>query len=153
MVKNKSFGSVSVKLLCSIAFISLVGCTASPPSLTQPYSQLMAKKEVCFEKAKNGLRSFPDSQWLRSLTENDQKQVLSYLAQYAYNSCISEEVNKVEMSLAKQSDDIQLFFNQYVGLHEFKQEPPKGVDIPELNILQKEIKQPFIANEIYESIK
>lgn len=153
MVKNKSFGSVSAKLLCSIAFILLVGCTASPPSLTQPYSQLMAQKEACFEQAKNGVHSFPESQWLRSLTEKDQKQVLSYLAQYAYNLCISEEVKVVKMSLAKQSDDIQLFFNQYVGLHEFKQEPPKGIDRVELNILQNVIKQPFIANEIYESIK
>lgn len=153
MVKNKNFGSVSAKLLCSFALISLVGCSSTPPSLAQPYGQLLSKKETCFEQSKKGSDSFPDSPWLLSLNDGDKQKALSYLAQYAYNSCISNEVALVKESVSQQSKDIQLFFNEYVGLHEFEQEPPAGLSSSELFDLQKRIKMPFIANEVYLKLK
>jgi uncharacterized lipoprotein YmbA len=150
MVKNRNFGSASVKRLYSLSLVLLTGCTS--PSLTEPYSALLAQKEHCFELAKSGSDAFPQSEWLSNLPKEEQKVALSYLAQYAYNKCIDEQVRAVKQSLSQQSQDIQTFFNEYVGLHEFNGELPPGIDRKALLIIQDQIQDPFIANDVYESL-
>lgn len=150
MVKNRNFGSASVKRLCSLSLVLLAGCAS--PSLTEPYSALLVQKEHCFELAKSGSDFFPQSEWLANLPKEEQKVALSYLAQYAYNQCIDEQVRAVKQSVSQQSQDIQTFFNEYVGLHEFNGELPPGVDRQALLTIQDQIQAPFVANDVYESL-
>jgi len=150
MAKNRNFGSASVKLLCSLSFVFLAGCAS--PSLTEPYRALLAKKEHCFELAKSGSDVFPQSEWLSNLPKNEQRVALSYLAQYAYNQCIDEQVRALKQSVSQQSQDIQTFFNDYVGLHEFNGEIPHGIEPKELLLIQEQIQVPFVANDVYESL-
>ena len=150
MAKNRNFGSASVKLLCSLSFVFLAGCAT--PSLTEPYRALLAQKEHCFELAKSGSDVFPQSEWLANLPKEEKKVALSYLAQYAYNQCIEKQVRALKQSVSQQSQDIQTFFNEYVGLHEFNGELPPGVDRQALLTIQEQIQAPFVANDVYESL-
>ncbi|MCG9750258.1 hypothetical protein L1D54_07180 [Vibrio brasiliensis] len=139
-----------MKLLCSLSLVLLAGCTS--PSLTEPYRALLVQKERCFELAKSGSDVFPQSEWLSNLPNEEQKVVLSYLSQYAYNQCINEQVRAVKQSVSQQSKDIQTFFNEYVGLHEFNGEIPLGIEPEALLIIQEQIQVPFVANDVYESL-
>ncbi|CAM2853550.1 Lipoprotein [Vibrio neptunius] len=150
MVKNRNFGSALVKRLCSLSLVFLVGC--SSPSLTEPYKALLTQKEHCFELAKSGGDVFPQSEWLSNLSKEQQRVVLSYLAQYAYNQCIGEQVRALKQSVLQQSKDIQTFFNEYVGLHELNGEMPTDVDRQALLTIQDQIQMPFVSNDVYESL-
>ncbi|EGR2026973.1 hypothetical protein DYB89_18090 [Vibrio cholerae] len=156
MEKSKNFGNVSVKLLCSVALLTVVGCvplSAQNDGLNETYSELVNQRSSCFEQSAEGSQFFPASDWLANLKNEEKQLVVSYLSQYAFNKCLEPQVKHFEQELAKESPSVQRFIKEQVAMFPYIAQKPDGIDEEQLHNIEINITMPFIASEVYESLK
>lgn len=103
--------------------------------------------------AKNGARSFPESGWLSSLGEEQQKQVLLYLSESAMKKCSQQEKIEFSQTLAKENQDVQRIMSEWLDLDKPNKEMPMNIDNQKLKVLEIQISSPFYAFEIFEKLR
>lgn len=142
-----------MKLHCKAMLLLLVCGSANAEGLTDAYDDYLVNRKGCFESASSGIDYFPNLEWIRSLDEEQRRSVLIYLAQSAYNRCIEPHENVLREVVQDQSEDIQNFFEKYVGFSSLTIALPADVDPNKLKQLDSEIKKPFSVNDVYQLLK
>ncbi|MFM2588246.1 hypothetical protein [Vibrio sp. TBV020] len=146
MAKNKGFGNVLPVLLCSLSLISLPSFSHGL-ELTEAYEALNARKTACFLLGDSGHKQLPKDDWVSQLNEDNKQAVLSYVAQKAFNDCLTREVAHLERVLAKQSDDVKALFTRYIAIEPYLAQRPMQVDQGSLDRFESKIHGPFKVSE------
>lgn len=148
ITKSGNFGRVSLILLVSLSSNAI----ASDYPLSESYEALRATKGQCFDMAKKGHESLPDSQWLASLPHSTKKEVLIYLSKRKFNQCLDRSVSEFEAVLNEQSEDVKRLINNNLLMRPYLEDlpPPRGVNVEELEIVYSQIESPFQLLEALE---
>ncbi|EKF9423055.1 hypothetical protein AB6Q85_003739 [Vibrio cholerae] len=145
-----------MKLLCSVALLTVVGCVplgVQNDGLNEAYSELVNQRSSCLKQSAEGSQFFPDSDWLANLKNEEKQLVVSYLSQYAFNKCLEPQVKHFEQELAKESPSVQRFIKEQVAMFPYIAQKPDGIDEGQLHNIEINITRPFIASQVYESLK
>ncbi|HHF2898413.1 hypothetical protein V6239_14720 [Vibrio alginolyticus] len=146
MVKNESFGTASVKYpskaitLCLLLF----GCASVLDSETAE-KQWQERFDYCEEIANENRITIPNSLWFDSLSDDDKKTTIGYLANYTDRMCMKDATAKLKKSLV--AEDNQEKLNYYsvdlTPLDKLASDRVKHLDEKELTQLAERMNQPF----------
>lgn len=149
-----NFGNVSLKLLVSVTL--LTGCVSEQPSsynLYLKYQQYENRVGFCLSEARKEDYPFLRSQWLHSLNESTQKQVIIYLSSLIMEECSTKEKEEFMLALRDETDDVQKIITESLHLDLPIKSKPVGVDEAQLNALTSQITAPFSAFHAFETLK
>lgn len=149
-----NFGNVSLKLLVSVAL--LTGCASEQTNnydLYLKYEQYENRVGFCLGETREGDYPFLRSGWLRSLDEDEQKQVIIYLSSSIMAKCSIKEKEDFVLALRHETEDVQKIITKSLHLDIPIKPRPAGVDERQLDILASQITSPFNAFHAFEALK
>ncbi|WP_299012872.1 hypothetical protein [uncultured Photobacterium sp.] len=154
MAKKENFGIVSVNYLskvCALSFL-LFGCSAQTISSVEAEKLWQKQFDYCHEIAQQNKSSFPKSEWFQSLSLDDKKTVVGYLANYTDRICMEEASAQLKRSLSEENnlEKLSYYSVDLTPLDELAAERIAHLDGNQLKDLQQQFKQPFNLRFIIE---
>lgn len=146
MVKSENFGTASVKYqsraitLCLLLF----GCTAVLDSETAE-KQWQERFDYCEGIANKNRITIPNSLWFDSLSDDDKKTTIGYIANYTDRLCMQDATVKLKKALVTEGNQEKLNYYSVdlTPLEKLASDRVKHLDKKELTQLAERIKRPF----------
>lgn len=146
MVKSESFGIVSVKYPSKVIplFFLLFGCSSVLDGETAE-KQWQERFDYCEGIANDNRITIPSSLWFDSLSDDDKKTTIGYLANYADRRCMKDATAKLQKALVAEGNQEKLNYYSIdlTPLEELASDRVKHLDKTELTQIAERIKQPF----------
>ncbi len=149
-----NFGNASLKSLVSV--ILLTGCVSEQTNnddLYLKYEQYENRVGFCLNEAHKEDYPFLHSEWLRSLDEDKQKQVVIYLSSLSMAKCSIKEKEDFILALEYETEGVQKIITKSLHLDIPTRAKPEEVDESQLDILASQITSPFSAFHAFETLK
>ncbi len=146
MAKKENSGIVLVKYLSKLVTLSflLAGCSSTIDSRLAE-KQWQERFDYCQHLALENKVSLPDSEWFDSLTHDDKKSVIGYLANYTERKCMGTVTDTLKQSLLAENNQEKLEFYSVdlTPLNELAAERIKHLNQKELKQLTNQVNKPF----------
>lgn len=146
MVKSESFGTALVKYPSKVVMLSLLlfGCSSVLDSETAE-KQWQERYDYCEGIADENRIAIPSSLWFDSLSRDDKKTAIGYLANYTDRRCMKDATVALKKALVAEDNQEKLRYYSVdlTPLEELASDRVKHLDKKELARLAEQIRQPF----------
>lgn len=149
-----NFGNVSFRLLVSVTL--LAGCSSELTEnhdLYLKYERYENRVGFCLNEARESDYLFLRSDWLRSLNEEVQMQVIIYLSSLTMVNCSIKEKEDFVMALANEMEDVKKIITKSLHLDIPIKPKPVGIDEKQLDVLASQITSPFSAFTAFDALR
>ncbi|MGR5095112.1 hypothetical protein ACPV5O_18065 [Vibrio maritimus] len=130
----------------------LSGCAYSQSSIDELEERWLDRIDYCVDIARENKVSFPKSDWFLSLSVEDQKNVVGYIANFNDRECSKVETEAFLTAIREQKAQ-EAFDRNAVDLRpleELASERMKNIDMVEVMKLQEHFNAPFSLRFIME---
>lgn len=146
MVKSGSFGIALVKYPSKAIALSLLlfGCSSALDSGTAE-KQWQERFDYCEGIANENRMAIPSSLWFDSLSNDDKKTTIGYLANYTDRQCMKDATAKLKKALMAEGnlEKLNYYSVDLTPLEELASDRVQHLDKKELTQLAERIKLPF----------
>lgn len=151
---NGDFGTVLVNYLnkALIAAALLTGCSYSMADSKLAEKQWLEQFDYCESLSRQNKAPFPKSEWFQSLSFEDKKSVVGYIANYNDRQCMKEQTAKFKKVLEEENNQklLQFYSIDLTPLDEIADDRMDGIDRKKLMALQQQFSAPFNLRFIIE---
>ncbi|MGR5286939.1 hypothetical protein ACP3V5_16610 [Vibrio maritimus] len=138
------------KALITLSLLS--GCAYSQSGIDELEERWLDRIDYCVDIARENKVQFPKSDWFLSLSVEDQKSVIGYIANYNDRECSKVETETFLRAIREQKAK-EVFERNAVDLmplEELASERMKNIDMVEVMKLQEQYSAPFSLRFVME---